>query len=157
MTPPFSPEVQSFGREVRRLLRHPLVRSAETEYLRQVTKMYMKRCMQTTRRPAFIKRDILKLVRSTQRLVDRGISPPPTFHSRYARMLEHAFDILMGYFVGRVPPFYPDAECCICLCRRGGNWWLSPRCGHCFHTKCISALLWHDYHCPLCRIEFYWP
>ncbi len=82
MTPP---EVQSFGREVRRLLRHPLVRSAETEYLRQVTKMYMKRCMQTNRRPAFIKRDILKLVRSTQRLVDRGISPPPTFHSRNAR------------------------------------------------------------------------
>ena len=46
------------------------------------------------RRPAFINRDILKLVRSTQRLVDRGISPPPTFYMKYFYLVDHACTLM---------------------------------------------------------------
>jgi hypothetical protein len=157
MPRPPSPELQSLARQIRQLMRNQLVRGVMTEpermFLCDVTSWYLMEYSHAVRQPVFLKKEILDLVRKTQRMVDNGQSPN-MFRFRFLKLLLRALRLMMGYFCGRRPPIEPNTQCSICQFEHGGNWWFSRKCCHCFHTKCIAAHFFHDSRCPLCRVEF---
>lgn len=52
---------------------------------------------------------------------------------------------------GRVRGKQSTTTCSICLQENGCSWWVSKRCGHCFHVQCIAKCFDTDERCPLCR------
>ncbi len=150
-----SAELQSFGREARRLLRHPnLALSAEErECLGDLTAWYLEMRFRRPILPKSIHRQIMQLVHRARRSVDNN-ERPTTFYKEYSEALWGAMRLLTGHFCGQVSPMDPGSQCSICLCQRGGRWWLSWECGHCFHLGCIAPHVKQDNRCPLCRAEF---
>jgi len=152
-----SAELQSFGREARRLLRHSAMReilsAEEREYASELTVWYLEKRFRNPKLPAHMKRKIHQIVRSAQRSVD-NCATPVAFYTEYSETVLSALRLLTGHFCGRTSPMVPNSQCSICLCARGSNWWFSWRCGHYFHTKCIGAHACRDNRCPLCRAEF---
>ncbi len=151
------PDLQSFGREARRLLRHTSLALSmdEREYLGDLTAQYVRTRLRRPSLPKSISRHITQFVRRTQRSIDND-GHPAGFHKEYSEMLLGALRLLTGHFCGQVSPMYPTLQCSICLCLRGGRWWFSWDCGHSFHLKCIAPHIKQDNRCPLCRAEFLW-
>jgi hypothetical protein len=152
-----SAELQSFGREARRLLRHAIIREAltgeEREHLGDLTDWYLRMRACSPSLPKSIKRQNLQLVRSVQRSVDDG-EYPANFYTEYSETITGAMRLLTGCFCGQRSPVIPNSQCSICLSQTGGRWWFSFACGHYFHLGCIAPHVRRDNRCPLCRVEF---
>ena len=155
-----SPAVQSFGREVRRLLRHELVREVfspiQREFLGEMTDWYMRRSARVGGRlPDYVGQKLLHFIRSTGRAVDSGDrQATASFYYQYLDLVLQALRLMSGLFLGRSSSCSEQQQqCSICLCRRGGDWWYSQACGHRFHTKCVFTHFGFDDRCPLCRAE----
>ncbi len=151
--PAISPEMQTLLRELRRLLRHPLVREvvwANTRaHMLEATELLARRFTAIGERPRFVKTKLHRMILGALRSAENG-RMAWTFENRYLKAVWNALRLLSGYFCGRTCP-EAEGHCSICLSRPGGEWWWNHTCGHSFHVNCIAASLEHDARCPLCR------
>ena len=152
-------ETQPFRREVRRLLRHRLVRElfdvGELRNLSCYINCFLDCIPRHPYQPLSMRRNLESLIRITQRSIDENDLCPLDFNEKCTALVTSFLCLQTGHFTRfEVCPVNALEQCCICLhSRGGGRWWYSNACGHCFHVNCISNHLRHDTRCPLCRIE----
>ena len=151
----YSPEMQTLLRDLRRLLRHPLVREVVVgdarAHMLEATDLLARRFTEIGGRPRSVKTTLHRMILGALRSAENG-RRAWTFENRYLDTVWKALKLLKGHFCGRICP-EAEGHCSICLSRTGGEWWWLHKCGHSFHVNCIAASLEHDDRCPLCRVH----
>jgi hypothetical protein len=150
-------ERQALAREARRLFRmvEGLFPTHHMELLRAATDLFFRQCVTNPRQPAFILRDVMRVIRSTQRTLNNGGACPLDFCDNCTSHVMCGVRMQAGSFSGRLlNPLDPTSECPICLSRRG-LWWCSTSCAlpHFFHAQCMWRHLRNDIRCPICRTD----
>ena len=146
--------IQSFQRDARRLLRHPLMREVTNGgvYMSEVTRVFAQRFVFVGNHPGFALAYLHRLVRQALRLVETG-RRPWALYRRYLDYSIRSLILMRGFFCGLERPMLADTFCTICQSDADGPWWYSMRCCHHFHVECLFEHLAYDSRCPLCRAE----
>ena len=118
--------------------------------MQSVTDHFVRRYAFVGGHPQFVVAKLQRLVESALRSVEGG-RRPWGIYARYLALVKRAVYLQSGLFCGRQRP--RDSFCSICQSDRAGDWWLSMKCDHHFHVKCIFAHFAHDTRCPLCRVD----
>ncbi len=152
---PLLPEMQRLMRDLRRLVRHPLMQEVTggSGYILEVTDLFARRYEFVGQHPRFAKVRLWRMIQCALRSVESGRRP----WAMYDRYIEYAMRTLYlqsGLFCSRQRPMLQNSFCAICQSGCDGDWWYSMTCGHYFHVKCIFAHLFHDRRCPLCRAMY---
>jgi hypothetical protein len=148
--------MQRLLRDLRRLMRHPLVVEVvcadARDHILEATRLLAQRFTEVGGRPRFVGAKLRRMILGALRSAENG-RRSWTFEERYLDAVWQALRLLKGVFCGRACPDPSHCHCSICLSGAGGDWWWLYKCGHYFHVNCIAASLTHDSRCPLCRIE----
>ena len=149
--------MQTFTRDVRRMLRHSRTRVLLTDddcsSLSRLTHMTARYFVLRGNNPRFMMAKLLRIVEITLKSLKNGTAYM-TYKGlkRFTALILHTNKLLMGSFGG----CFSQNECCcsVCLVHGRGQTWKSSLCGHRFHVKCISTHFFgYDTRCPLCRVE----
>jgi hypothetical protein len=151
---PNYPRLQTFGRDARRLLRHPLIQEMGSHYLIFAVRFFVWRFpLAELAPPWFAVEAMHRMILRALRMVDSG-RRPRVLYRQLTRYIRRVCVLTRGLFCGHHPPELQDTFCAICQSGENeGGWWYSWKCGHHFHVDCLFAHLAHDTRCPLCRME----
>ena len=149
---PNHPRLQTFHRDARRLLRHPLMQEIGSQFLTSAVRFFVWR-FSIAGLPWFAVDAMHTMVRRALRMVDSG-RRPWVLHGQLSRYIRRACVLVRGFFCGQHRPELEDTFCAICQSGENeGGWWYSWKCGHHFHVDCLFAHLAYDSRCPMCRAE----
>lgn len=153
-------EMQSLGREARRLFRlmDRAFPTLQAGALMSAMDLFLRDCMRHAQQPAFMLRNVKRLVRRTQRVFNLTGTCPLRTYGELLSMLHSYTRLQSGVFTSSlINPLDYSSECPICFNRRG-RWWMSLSCPgpHLFHVNCILRHFQvNNGNCPLCRTEIW--
>lgn len=151
---PAQPSPQSLHRDVRRLLRQPLMSEVTdgSSFMAETTRLFARRYVVVGNHPHFALVELHSLVQRALRLVETGRRPWAVYN-QFCKYITQALILTKGLFCGHRRPELDGTFCTICQSDGPENWWHSMACGHHFHEACMFTHLGYDERCPLCRVK----